>query len=518
MMLMPSIPLLRSFRLSRIPPAVRVSMGLCALMISCLLGLDLVFGLIPDQRAAQQQLRSRISENLAIQMTATLERGDTRALSDTMSQALLRERSLRSIAVRRADGSLAVQVGEHMRHWTPPPAGQSTIDHVRVPLDMNQRHWGDIELSFEPSRADGWRGVVFEPIVLLTLVLGAGGFVMFSLYLRRVLAHLDPSAVIPERVRQAFDAFAEGVIVVDAGGRIMLANSVLRSWVEGGGGSLLARTVQDVPGLKAALPGDPADYPWMRAMASRNSVKGEYVEFPQRGGEPLKATINCAPIFDGQRHPRGCIVTFRDITEVDRLNRELMHSVEQIAESKAQIERQNEELRRLATRDPLTGCLNRRAFFEKVEGLMLPARTGKGLCCIMTDIDHFKSLNDRFGHATGDQVLQVVSRSLFSGLRECDLLCRYGGEEFCIILPEVDIAQAATIAERLRSEIEERAGKGIRSQQNVKVTSSFGVALLTPDIADAAALIDRADQALYAAKHAGRNRVLQWQQGMAQEH
>src|SRR5436190_1826681 len=143
----------------------------------------------------------------------------------------------------------------------------------------------------------------------------------------------------------------------------------------------------------------------MRAMASRNSVKGEYIEFPQRGGEPLKATINCAPIFDGQRQSRGCIVTFRDITEVDRLNRELMRSVEQIAESKVQIERQNDELRRLATRDPLTGCLNRRAFFEKLDALLPAARAGGGLCCIMSDIDHFKSINDRFGHAIGDQAL-----------------------------------------------------------------------------------------------------------------
>jgi diguanylate cyclase (GGDEF)-like protein len=508
----------RALRWFRIAPAARVALGLSALMVSSLLVLDIVFGLVPDQAAMQQQLRQRTSENLAIQIAALFESGDRRALSNTLTQALARETSMRSVAIRTADGEIALQVGEHMRHWVPPPPGQSTADHVRVPLSVDKRHWGDVELSFDPARPPGIRGLLGQPLVLLIVALGGGSFVMFSLYLRRVLEHLDPSAVIPERVRVAFDAFAEGVMIVDPGGRIVLANTTLRGWMGRGDVSIYGRTVQDIPGLKSALPGDPKEYPWMRAMATRTPLKGEHVELAQDGVEAIKATISCSPVFDGRRSVRGCIVTFDDITELERLNGKLMASIEELNESKVHIERQNEELRRLATRDPLTGCLNRRAFFEQLDTLFVSAQSSsQALCCIMTDIDHFKSFNDRYGHAIGDQVLQVVSRSLFSGLRENDLLCRYGGEEFCIVLPEVDMTQAAAVAERLRTEIEHQAGKGVRSTQGITVTSSFGVAFLAPDIADPAELIDRADKALYAAKHGGRNRVTAWQEGMTQQ-
>jgi len=129
----------------------------------------------------------------------------------------------------------------------------------------------------------------------------------------------------------------------------------------------------------------------------------------------------------------------------------------------------------------------------------------------VTDIDYFKAFNDRHGHGVGDQVLQSVSRRLASALREVDLLCRYGGEEFCIILPDVSSEQACAIAERLRADIQRKAGASVRSKSGLEVTSSFGVATLGPDTGDPAQMIDLADQALYAAKKAGRNCVKAWQ-------
>ena len=177
--------------------------------------------------------------------------------------------------------------------------------------------------------------------------------------------------------------------------------------------------------------------------------------------------------------------------------------------SKREVEKKRDELQELATRDPLTGCLNRRSAFARLDKLFLEARASEQpLCCIMTDIDHFKLFNDRHGHAVGDQVLQAVTRSLGSALREVDLLCRYGGEEFLIILPGVDPVQACAVAERLRVDVQTRAGASIRTTSGLEVTSSFGVATLAPDITDPAQMIDRADQALYRAKKGGRNCVM----------
>ena len=138
------------------------------------------------------------------------------------------------------------------------------------------------------------------------------------------------------------------------------------------------------------------------------------------------------------------------------------------------------------------------------------AKGGGDICCIMTDIDHFKGFNDLYGHLVGDQVIQVVAKTLGGSIRNGDMLCRYGGEEFCILLPNTKVADACTVAERARASIEATASSSIRSVQVRKITSSFGVSCISDGAANLQELIDQADQALYASKEAGRNRVTIW--------
>jgi diguanylate cyclase (GGDEF)-like protein len=178
------------------------------------------------------------------------------------------------------------------------------------------------------------------------------------------------------------------------------------------------------------------------------------------------------------------------------------------------VERQNGELVRLAMRDPLTGVLNRRALFEQFDARWRDAAAAVGpLGCIMVDIDRFKSFNDRYGHAVGDEVIKAVARELGAALRLNDVLGRYGGEEFCIVLSGLDDDTAARVAERMRRALEAKAGGSVRTVTNLSVTASFGVASWRPGMAlTPAQLVDRADQALVAAKQAGRNRVLRWDQ------
>jgi diguanylate cyclase (GGDEF)-like protein len=160
-----------------------------------------------------------------------------------------------------------------------------------------------------------------------------------------------------------------------------------------------------------------------------------------------------------------------------------------------------------AIRDPLTGVFNRRYFSERVEEELRRAqRYGHPLALVIGDIDHFKQINDKFGHPAGDEVLRCVARALGEELRGSDVLCRFGGEEFVILLPEATTEEAALVAERLRMLVPERA----RLLKRVKtaVNMSFGVAS-TAQVAQPSAetLIAQADAALYFAKHSGRNRV-----------
>ena len=163
-------------------------------------------------------------------------------------------------------------------------------------------------------------------------------------------------------------------------------------------------------------------------------------------------------------------------------------------------------LERLAAIDSLTELANRRCFFEHATTEVLRAqRYGRPLALQMLDLDHFKDINDRYGHAAGDDVLQRLAAVLRNNLRHNDMAARIGGEEFVILLPETQLEDAALQAERMRSAVEEiRLPYGPEDQ---RLTVSIGVAALSIGELSPEPMLTRADSALYKAKASGRNRV-----------
>jgi two-component system chemotaxis response regulator CheY len=164
---------------------------------------------------------------------------------------------------------------------------------------------------------------------------------------------------------------------------------------------------------------------------------------------------------------------------------------------------------RLASTDSLTGVLNRRAFMERMEQeINRSFRENLPLSLILADIDHFKGVNDRYGHQVGDLVLQRFVSQLTESSRPYDFVGRYGGEEFVICLPGSTDSQARTVAERMRKSVEEMKIMLPNSSQSVRITTSFGVVTLRLELEDSVdSLIGRADDALYKAKREGRNCV-----------
>lgn len=164
------------------------------------------------------------------------------------------------------------------------------------------------------------------------------------------------------------------------------------------------------------------------------------------------------------------------------------------------------EVRENSLRDDLTGCYNRMHAIEVIEAELRRARRSHSpVSVIMFDIDHFKDINDRFGHQCGDAVLTAVGERMRAVLRGSDLKCRYGGEEFLVLLPETPIEGAKRVADTLRRELSEM--KVPWKDQTVSITASFGVTGALPSEVDTHAIIGRADEALYRAKDQGRNCV-----------
>ncbi len=167
------------------------------------------------------------------------------------------------------------------------------------------------------------------------------------------------------------------------------------------------------------------------------------------------------------------------------------------------------ELRQLASTDVLTGAASRRAFGEDgANAVALSRRHGNPLSCIAIDLDHFKRINDTYGHAAGDRVLAAAADAIRRSLRQSDSFARIGGEEFAILLPHTGRAGAMDVAEKLREKIE--AVTVEVGAVTIGITASFGVAELDGETADIDALLARADTALYEAKSTGRNKCVAW--------
>ncbi len=170
--------------------------------------------------------------------------------------------------------------------------------------------------------------------------------------------------------------------------------------------------------------------------------------------------------------------------------------------------RMGERQRSLSRRESLTGCFNRRAFYELVPREVERARRlGQGVAIVFVDIDHFKAINDRYGHETGDRVLQQLSARLLGIIRETDLLFRWGGEEFVVLLPHSEPGEAPVLGERIRAAVAERPFAASETHPEVAVTVSIGVAGSSSWPVDPDALLASADAACYQAKARGRNQV-----------
>jgi diguanylate cyclase (GGDEF)-like protein len=174
----------------------------------------------------------------------------------------------------------------------------------------------------------------------------------------------------------------------------------------------------------------------------------------------------------------------------------------------AQLQAANDQLETMAVTDPLTGLLNRRALFDSLRReVERNLRHLHGLSVLMLDIDHFKHVNDRYGHAAGDRVLCHVAAVTSQAIRSTDVFARYGGEEFVVIAPETGHAEALGLAERIRATLQS-SEIALDQQCMVRVTASVGVATMRDDDTDPDRILGRADAALYAAKAAGRNQVV----------
>lgn len=495
-------------------PVLRISAALAILTLLLVMLVDMFFNILPNEREITRGVRQHISQNLAMQFVPLIQQENYALVLRTMRSVMLNDPSILSIAARRDNGLLVAQVGDHMRHWATPQAGHSTLTHIQIPVNSSKGRWGTIEFSYRPVGNRTLSGWFTQPMVVLVIVLGLGGMLMYYFFMRRILEHLDPSAVIPERVKRAFDSLTEGLLVLDGKGRIVLVNAAFTNLLPQGIEKLaLGQRASELEWLKPGQNKNTQSQPWDVTLEKGKAFTGVPIDIDAADGGQVRTLVNCSPIFDDAQKIRGCLVTFDDITELYSLHDQLTNAMDELQESHRLVEEKNMELSQLAMQDPLTGCYNRRALYDRFGPLFEESRNrNHELCCLMADIDFFKRVNDTHGHAVGDQVIIAVAKALSQGLRPTDVVARYGGEEYCVLLPNLTLAQAVEVSDRIRQKIEADGAAMIEGAPGLKITASFGISTIKLGAPNYQSLIDQADQALYAAKQAGRNRVISFDQ------
>ena len=495
-------------------PLFRISFSMVMIVISILLASEFL-KIFPSNDKAHLSERKFTVETLAVHVAMELDNSSgegSNEISELLRSTVQRNSIVKSVAVRKGDGSILDVYGSHDSNWTLKPGDRSTPTQVQVPLFEGNEQIASVEIRFAGLN-EGlslWdRRASFPSVVLFVAI---SGFFAFCMLLKRTLRELDPDAVIPERVKKALDTLAEGLLIVNRDGEIVFSNAEFAKTAGMASEDLAGKNCSE---LKWQLEENEV-LPWNDLLHGGDLAPGASIKL-NTGYEQLSTfTVNATPIMAGANEVRGALITFNDITEVEIKNAELQNALHSLETSQLEITRQNKELEYLATRDPLTGSLNRRSFFSGFDSLFKEAhQNADELTCIMTDIDHFKSVNDTHGHGVGDDVIKYLADVLAEQSRPNDLVGRFGGEEFCMVLPDTTISEGYEIAEKIRDLIER--GVGANFLDKCQITASFGVASIHTNAANPSEMVEQSDKALYVSKETGRNRVTNFTSRMDDE-
>ena len=298
----------------------------------------------------------------------------------------------------------------------------------------------------------------------------------------------------------------EMVLVVDTYNRILDANQVTFSWLRKSPGEIIGHDILEVFGA----------WPGLAGRFQETYETREEIQFP--GDPPRTYELTISPVYSTPRFVlgppsaqrpgilEGRVILAHDVTTRKSIEDELTRANAALTLEIAEKELLQDKLREQAMRDPLTGVFNRRYLAEALESEVARAeRDNSAISVVILDVDHFKEFNDRLGHKCGDVVLQALSHMLREESRRSDIVCRYGGEEFVIVLPNTPLEVGTARAEQWRAMFEALAVA--YEGQLVRATFSAGVACLPEHGTSSEAILMAADHALYESKANGRNQV-----------
>ena len=300
-----------------------LAIGLSSLTVTLLMLAGLA-GVLPDTEAAERRHRADLAETVALAASLALDEQQPALLQGTLDFVRQRHTVVESIGMRRSDGSLLAATTGHDEAWqagagAAAGTATSTETRVQVPVLRGDQRWGTVELGLKPLKPPGWRGWLANTELRLGVFMGLGSLLGFSLYLRRMLRHLDPSRAVPQRVRHALDTLTEGLLVLDNRGRIVLANQSLAQLLGMPAEALLGQAAQQFGWTDAhGRPVAADDLPWSQALAAREVQRNGVLYLTSPDGRRTTFRTNASPIVGPDGRGQGVLASLQDVTELEQ--------------------------------------------------------------------------------------------------------------------------------------------------------------------------------------------------------
>lgn len=332
--------------MNRVSPLLFLSFCLVSLTVGALFAGEALVGLAPDEAKQVFESRKAICENLAVQYSVLASSSQIPAIETAMHALVERNADILSTALLRTDGQPIAVAGDHARHWVQPEGDRSTLRHIQVPIYKADAHWGTLQLSFRTTYSSWIEQLFLAPWPRFVAAVAAIGFVGYLVLLKRTLRHLDPSLVIPSRVKSALDSLTDGVVMLDHSGLIVLTNDTFCRSTEQRLSSLLGKPLSRLEWIQeqGPLPLVAKGYPWERAQKTKVPEQGTRLGLLNNDRQLQMFSVTSTPIFDDQGGVRGVVASFHDVTEVDRAHKQLQEAIGELEQSRTKVVTQNQML------------------------------------------------------------------------------------------------------------------------------------------------------------------------------
>jgi len=301
--------------------------------------------------------------------------------------------------------------------------------------------------------------------------------------------------IIPVARSHIIESMSDGVLVIDTQNRIVDINPAMENFLNQKPTSFLGKSVAEILEI------------WLDQNDVLTSEQEAWTELRIPNAPSRYLDLRITPLYDDFERLNGRLMVFRDVTERKQIEKRLRSANDRLQLQLIEIGTLQSKLRSQAIKDPLTDLFNRRYLDETLDReLARAAREGYPVCVIMLDIDHFKKVNDTYGHEAGDFILKALAKTLSGRNRRGDFVCRFGGEEFVVVMPNMAVDTAYKRAEDLRTALNSLHIP--YGQLNLTITISMGIASYPANGEDRESILRAADHAMYAAKKAGRDHIL----------